>query len=272
MGKFGKKDLIYTVFLLAALLTAAFFILKSAFLQEKYDSYRRQILSRSVEGSVGLLYEYGETGDGRIAPLLSARLLELPFKEEARENIILFCRHVKEGDEDQALRDSAKSYAVVLAKQLESDRALVLSGDVSSLPLYEGEYIESFWEEDRLLRTAAELLFSDSAAKYERTEGDITLTCYRTGRGYAEFYGERLVRYLYEPKTADKVGEGELLQIASVFAKKYFGVLTDGAVLEDEEGGRVYDFGGVCRVTVTQGGQVRRAIYTGDIADLKKEE
>ncbi len=273
MQRFGKKDLIYMILLGICILTAAFFGSRSFFSEKKYEKYRSEVLTRSTEGSIQLLYQYASDGDGTAAPLICARLCELPFKEEEREAVILFCRHVFEGDGKPELERAAKSYAYVLAVQLEKDRELVIRGDMSTLPIYEGVYTETFWsEDDAVLKKARELLFSDSPAKYERTEGDVTFLCYRTGRGYAEFYGETLIKYLYEPKSGDKADDGELLCVAEKFAKDYFGVSTSKATSENTDGGTVFRFDGVCEITVTSSGHVRRAIFTADISDAKKEE
>ncbi len=220
MKFFGKKDLMYLLVIAILVLTAVFFAFKGMISEDKYEKYRGRILNRAIEGSIQLLGEYIETEDPRLSSFLSSRLCELPLGDEEREAVISFCTDVARSKENPDSKRRSLLYAGELMTALIDNRSAIKRGDVTSIPLYEGEVPTLSQPVDKpYLSEAKKILGVSELRSYAR--GNVI--GYRTASAYAEFENGVFIRYLCRRDGKQKIELDDAKKDAVKFAELYCG-------------------------------------------------
>ncbi len=253
MNFFGKRDLIYLLFIAILVLSTVFFAFRGMISEDKYESYRGKILNRAVECSIQLLGEYIETEDPHLSSFLSSRLFELPLGYEEREAVTAFCADVARSRENTDSKRRSLIYASELMKALIDNRAAIKRGDMTPFPLYEGEVPTlSQPVENPYFSEAKKILGISDIRSY--TRGNVI--GYRTASAYAEFENGVFIRYLCRREGKDKITPESAKKDAEKFANLYCG---GGKPISEstEDGVFTYHFDGFYIVVSPFGGVMR---------------
>lgn len=208
MEKFGWRGF-FELFLGGALLLSVIFLgVRLHLTENEYRTYREGIYTRAYESSISLLGAYLTEKDPALAPLLAARLSELPLAEEEQALVRRFISEVANAPYDTAAKERSLSYTKTLLSHLSHRRSTFYGSNFRrgalALPPYPEADLPTALrpppeEEDSLPRQTAEALLGNSLLSYDRKE----LLCFRSASGFAEFREGRLVRALVYREIGD---------------------------------------------------------------------
>lgn len=247
MEKFGWRGF-FELFLGGALLLSVVFLGVRLYLSEtSYRTYREGIYTRAYESSISFLGTYITEKDPALAPLVVARLSELPLSASESESVRRLVTDMTEGAYDTAAAERSLAYSKALLCHLSYHRSEIYRGRWQrgslALPAYpEADLPTAFLpsgeeEEDSLPEKLAKELLGASALSYHREDR----LCFRSASGFAEFLEGRPVRLLIYRAVGDAEAEPATVEAAarSLLAAYGYGSTSLSLVTSYREGGFV---------------------------------